>query len=170
MKDSTGSSPFPTTHWSLVLAAGEISSEKARAALAQLCSSYWYPVFAFVRRKGHSIDDAQDLTQSFFARLIEKGDIADANRTRGRFRTFLLTACQHFLANEYDRTRAAKRGGGNLPVSIDAVVAEERYERTLSPKRGTNREIPAARSQIRWLEKRLLLIAAGNRCIMELWS
>lgn len=132
MRDSTGPSAFPTTHWSLVLAAGEITSEESRKALAQLCSSYWYPVFVFVRRKGYSRDDAQDLTQSFFARLIEKKDIADADRDRGRFRTFLLTACQHFLANEYDRTRTKKRGGGELPVSIDTAVAEARYELALS--------------------------------------
>lgn len=113
-----------------MLAAGESGTD----ALAQLCSMYWYPIFAFVRRKGHTVDEAQDLTQGFFARLIEKQDLADADRTRGRFRTFLLTACQHFLSNERDRTRALMRGGGALPVSIDAVIAEGRYVSSLADK------------------------------------
>lgn len=125
-------SRFTTTHWSLVLAAGERSTAEAEQALARLCSRYWYPVFAFVRRQGHSSEDARDLTQSFFARVIEKGDLAAADRTRGRFRTFLLTACSHFLSNQRDRERAAKRGGGRVPVPIDLAEAEGRYERALS--------------------------------------
>lgn len=123
---------FATTQWSLVLAAGERGSAGAEEALARLCSLYWYPVFAFVRRQGHPSDEAQDLTQGFFARLIEKGDLAGADRSRGRFRSFLLTACQHFLSNERDRTRALKRGGGLLPMSIDVVAAEGRYARALA--------------------------------------
>ena len=123
---------FATTHWSLVLAAGERGSAEAEEALARLCSLYWYPVFAFVRRQGHPPEEAQDLTQGFFARLIEKGDLADADQSRGRFRSFLLAACQHFLSNERDRTRAQKRGGGHLPISIDAAAAEGRYERALA--------------------------------------
>src|SRR5688572_4114943 len=99
---------FATTQWTLVLAAGRRGSAEADVALAQLCSLYWYPIFAFVRRRGHSVEDAQDLTQSFFARLIEKEDFAAADRDRGRFRTFLLTACQHFLLNEHDRRQALK--------------------------------------------------------------
>ena len=123
---------FETTQWSLVLAAGQGGSPTAEQALARLCASYWYPVFAFVRRRGHSPEDAQDLTQGFFARLIEKGDLGDADRTRGRFRTFLLTACQHYLANEHDRAQTQKRGGGQTPVPIDVAIAERRYERALS--------------------------------------
>jgi RNA polymerase sigma-70 factor (ECF subfamily) len=123
---------FATTQWSLVLAAGQAGSAAAEEALARLCSLYWYPVFAFVRRRGHSADEAQDLTQGFFARLIEKGDIGDADRSRGRFRSFLLTACQHFLANEHDRAVAQKRGGGGFAISIDVAAAEGRYERALS--------------------------------------
>lgn len=123
---------FATTQWSLVLAAGERGSAGAEEALAHLCSLYWYPVFAFVRRQGHPTDEAQDLTQGFFTRLIEKGDLAGADRSRGRFRSFLLTACQHFLSNERDRTRALKRGGGLLPVSIDVAAAEGRYARALA--------------------------------------
>jgi RNA polymerase sigma factor (sigma-70 family) len=123
---------FETTEWSLVLAAGQGESEKAEQALARLCTLYWYPVFAFVRRKGHPPEDAQDLTQGFFWRLIEKGDLGDADRSRGRFRSFLLTACQHYLANERDRSQAQKRGGGQTPVPIDAAVAERRYERAFA--------------------------------------
>src|SRR5438552_228186 len=92
---------FATTSWSLVLAAGGASATTAaEEALATLCSRYWYPVFAFVRRQGYPPEDARDLTQGFFTRVIEKGDVADADRSRGRFRTFLLTACSHFLSNE----------------------------------------------------------------------
>ena len=123
---------FATTQWSLVLAAGRRGSAGAEEALARLCALYWYPVFAFVRRQGHLPDDAQDLTQGFFTRLIDKGDLGDADRNRGRFRSFLLTACQHYLSNERDRARADKRGGGRLPVSIDGAAAESRYERALA--------------------------------------
>jgi RNA polymerase sigma-70 factor (ECF subfamily) len=115
-----------------VLAAGRRGSAAGEEALARLCSHYWYPVFAFIRRRGCSVDEAQDLTQGFFARLIEKGDLAAADRNRGRFRSFLLTACRHYLANERDRARARKRGGGRAPLSIDVVAAEGRYERALA--------------------------------------
>lgn len=123
---------FETTQWSLVLAAGERGSPAAEEALARLCEQYWYPVFAFVRRKGYSTADAQDLTQGFFARLIEKGDLGDADRSRGRFRSFLLTACQYYVANERDRARTRKRGGGAPALSIDVALAEGRYERALA--------------------------------------
>lgn len=123
---------FATTQWSLVLAAGQRGSAGAEDALARLCSSYWYPVFAFVRRQGYPSHEAQDLTQGFFARLIEKGDLRAADRSRGRFRSFLLTNCQYFLANERDRAQALKRGGGQVPLSIDVAAAEGRYERALA--------------------------------------
>jgi RNA polymerase sigma-70 factor (ECF subfamily) len=123
---------FETTQWSLVLAAGQRGSAAAEEALARLCSLYWYPVFAFVRRQGYARDAAQDLTQGFFARLIEKGDLRAADRSRGRFRSFLLTNCQYFLANERDRALARKRGGGRVPLSIDVAAAEGRYERALA--------------------------------------
>jgi RNA polymerase sigma-70 factor (ECF subfamily) len=129
---SSGGGRFATTQWSLVLAAGQRGSAGAEQALARLCALYWYPVFAFVRRRGHPPDEAEDLTQAFFARLIEKGDLGDADRSRGRFRSFLLTACQYFLANERDRTLTLKRGGGRVPLSIDAAVAEGRYEQALA--------------------------------------
>ncbi|MBS0574824.1 MAG: sigma-70 family RNA polymerase sigma factor [Proteobacteria bacterium] len=122
---------FATTSWSLVLAAGERGSVKAEQALERLCALYWYPIFAFVRRQGHGADAAQDLTQGFFSVLIGKGEIARADRARGRFRSFLLASCQHFLANERDRDHALKRGGGVVSVPIDIVAAEQRYERAL---------------------------------------
>jgi len=118
---------FRTTHWSVVLAAREPNAPQAAAALAGLCHTYWYPLYAFVRRKGHSPHDAQDLTQSFFARLLEKNYLAQADRERGRFRTYLLAALTHFLADEWDKARRLKRGGGREMISFDAASAEERY-------------------------------------------
>ncbi len=123
---------FPETQWSLVLAAGGPGSTAAAPALERLCALYWYPIFAFVRRQGHPLEDAQDLTQSFFTRLIDKGDLAAADRARGRFRSFLLTACQHFLLNERDRMAAVKRGGGRVALPIDIAALEERHQRSLA--------------------------------------
>lgn len=127
-----GRGRFATTQWSLVLVAGARGSAEAEEALERLCSLYWYPVFAFVRRCGHGAQEAQDLTQSFFTRIIEKGDLGDADPSRGRFRSFLLTACQHFLSNARDRALALKRGGGAPVLSIDFAAAEGRYQRFLS--------------------------------------
>jgi len=118
---------FATTHWSVVVAAGGSQSPLAEEALEQLCWTYWYPLYAFVRRKGRSPHDAQDLTQAFFARLLEKNYVAQADRERGRFRTYLLAALTHFLADEWDKTRRLKRGGGREIISFDAASAEERY-------------------------------------------
>ena len=118
---------FRTTHWSVVLAAGGQPTVSSQEALAQLCRTYWYPLYAFIRRKGHGPHDAQDLTQSFFARLLEKNYLAQADRERGRFRTFLLAALTHFLADEWDKARRLKRGGGRELISFDAASAEERY-------------------------------------------
>ncbi|HEY1377696.1 MAG TPA: sigma-70 family RNA polymerase sigma factor [Gemmataceae bacterium] len=115
---------FATTRWSLVAAAKDPA---ARQALADLCGLYWYPVYAFVRRRGYSADDAGDLTQEFFARLIEKAGVAGADPAKGRFRSYLLGACRHFLANERDRAAAQKRGGGRPVGSLDLADAERRY-------------------------------------------
>jgi DNA-directed RNA polymerase specialized sigma24 family protein len=128
----TGDGRFATTQWSLVLAAGAGRSKAGDEALARLCAQYWYPVFAFVRRQGHDVAAAEDLTQGFFARLLEKGDLRAADRSRGRFRSFLLTNCQYFLANERDRAVASKRGGGRVPLSIDVAAAEGRLERAVA--------------------------------------
>jgi RNA polymerase sigma factor (sigma-70 family) len=118
---------FITTHWSVVLTAGQSDTTRAQAALEQLCQTYWYPLYAYVRRRGHSVEDAQDSTQEFFARLLAGHWVGDADRAKGRFRTFLLTALNRFLANEWDRSRARKRGGGVLSVPLDTAVAESRY-------------------------------------------
>ncbi len=120
-------SRFRTTHWSLVVAAQDRAAPQAAAALEELCRAYWYPLYAFVRRQGNDPEEAQDLTQGFFTRLLEKDCLADVDRARGRFRSFLLAACKHFLANERDRTNALKRGGGTLRHSLTLRDAEERY-------------------------------------------
>jgi RNA polymerase sigma-70 factor (ECF subfamily) len=118
---------FVTTHWSQVLAAGRSDSTRAQDALASLCSTYWYPLYAYVRRRGYDPHDAQDLTQEFFARLLQQNWLAQANRARGRFRTFLLSSLSHFLSNEWHRARAKKRGGGLQTVPIQLDTAETRY-------------------------------------------
>ena len=110
-----------------MLTAGRGDTTRAYAALSRLCETYWYPLYAYVRRRGHSLEDAQDLTQEFFARLLAGKWVGDAQRAKGRFRTFLLTALSRFLANEWDKTRAGKRGGGNAPLPFDTKVAESRF-------------------------------------------
>jgi len=125
--DPAGSRSFATTHWSLVLAAAHDSRPDARAALATLCETYWYPLYTYVRRRGYRAEEALDLTQEFFARLLEKESLRVADRARGRFRSFLLASLNHFLANEWDRARAEKRGGGRRTISMDAAGAEGRY-------------------------------------------
>jgi RNA polymerase sigma-70 factor (ECF subfamily) len=113
----------------VVLAAARSHTTSGRDSLARLCKVYWYPLYAYVRRRGHSAEDAEDLTQEFFSRLLEKNWIADADRTKGRFRTFLLAAVNHFLADEWDKARAVKRGGGMPLLSLDADIARARYLR-----------------------------------------
>jgi RNA polymerase sigma-70 factor (ECF subfamily) len=124
---ATGSPEFTTTHWSVVLAAGADSSPGARQALEVLCRAYWYPLYASVRRTGHSPEDAQDLTQSFFARLLEKDSLRAADPAHGRFRSFLLTALKHFVHTEWEKARAEKRGGFRAFISLDEQDAEGRY-------------------------------------------
>lgn len=123
---------FPTTHWSLVLAAGGSRSSESRHALDELCRLYWPPVYSFVRSSGHDAEAALDLTQGFFARLLEKGDLKQADRARGRFRSFLLASVKHFVANEWDRARAQRRGGGKTLASLDIEDAEARYGLSLA--------------------------------------
>lgn len=118
---------FTTTHWSVVLAAEGADSHQAAEALEKLCRAYWYPLYAYVRRSGHSPEDAQDLTQEFFARLIAKHYLAAVHPERGRFRWFLLLTVKRFLLNEHERATAAKRGGKHPHVSFDGRKAEERY-------------------------------------------
>jgi DNA-directed RNA polymerase specialized sigma24 family protein len=120
-------SKFQTTSWTLVVSAAEAPTADSRRALATLCQMYWHPVYAFIRRNGHDRDHAQDLTQGFFAVLLEKNYLRDADRERGRFRSFLLASVKHFLANEWDKEHALKRGGDQVAVPIDLVDAEASY-------------------------------------------
>jgi RNA polymerase sigma-70 factor (ECF subfamily) len=136
-----GRREFTTTHWSLVGVAqsDEATRTRARTALEELCRAYWYPLYAFVRRRGHGPHDAQDLTQSFLLRFIESGGFAGADRDRGRFRTYLLGALKHFLANEWHRARRQKRGGGVPLVELDALDPEARY--ALEPAQPADAEV-----------------------------
>jgi RNA polymerase sigma-70 factor (ECF subfamily) len=118
---------FSTTNWSQVLAAGQQGLPEARDALTSLCRTYWYPLYAFVRRSGYQPDDAQDLTQAFFMQLLEKDYLRAVDRARGRFRSFLLAAFQHFVSKERDRARAQKRGGGKPTLPLDFAAGEQRY-------------------------------------------
>lgn len=123
-----GATPvFGTTHWSVVVAARDLSAPDAQAALARLCQTYWYPLYCCVRRHGRSPEDAQDLTQAFFEKLIQRNQISLADRERGRFRTFLLRSLENFLRNEHEKATTRKRGGGQCLVSWDAQSAEDRY-------------------------------------------
>lgn len=119
---------FATTRWSVVLAAGHSDTTHARAALEKLCRTYWYPLYAYVRRRGHSPEDAQDLTQEFFAQLLERQSLMCADPNLGRFRSFLLTAMNHFLIGEWKKTQAQKRGGGCPVLSLDWAGAAERFD------------------------------------------
>ena len=116
---------FASTQWSLVLAAGRRSTPDAEQALAKLCGAYWPPIYAYLRRRGYLAPEAEDLTQSFFVRLLEKNDLRDASPERGKFRSFLLASLKHFLANEWDRAKARKRGGQFQFISLEEIASQE---------------------------------------------
>jgi RNA polymerase sigma factor (sigma-70 family) len=126
-KRDAGGAGFDTTNWSVVYAA-QGDSEGARAALEKICYAYWRPIYSFVRREGRSVEDAQDLTQGFFARVLERRDLDTVRKEKGRLRSYLLTALKHFLANERQRTTSAKRGGGRPLVSLEEMAARERSD------------------------------------------
>lgn len=156
--DRTASPPgrwFPTTHWSVVLAIGQESSVQSREALEKLCSVYWAPLYAYIRRQGRSPEDAEDLTQDFFARLFEKDYLKRADRERGKFRTFLLTSLKHFLVNDWQKRHAAKRGAGRV-VACDFQAAEAEYAAA-----GSAGLTPDELYERRWAEA--LLEQAANR-------
>ena len=118
---------FRTTHWSLVLAGAQKETPEGREALERLCEAYWHPLYAYIRRQGYDIEGARDLTQAYFARLLEKNYLSKVKPEAGRFRSFLLSSLNHFLANERDRSHASKRGGVRAPISLDTGKAEQRY-------------------------------------------
>ncbi len=122
---------FATTRWSVVLTAGRRSSPKAVTALEELCSAYWYPLYVYVRRRGYDRDDAADLTQAFFVQLLENNRLEHVEPSKGRFRSFLIASMKNFLANEWDRSRAQRRGGGRMPISIDIRTADAAYRHEL---------------------------------------
>jgi RNA polymerase sigma factor (sigma-70 family) len=126
-RSNVGREGFSTTRWTMIVAAGRSSDGQGRMAMEELCRTYWYPLYAHVRRRGHSKEDAEDLTQSFFARLLEKNHLDGLSPERGRFRSFLLAALKHFLANEWDKSQSKKRGGGVSLLSLDWQDAESRY-------------------------------------------
>jgi Sigma-70 region 2 len=123
-----GSSQFPTTRWTLVIAAGDPHRKEARSALVSLCENYWYPLYAYLRRRGYPADQAQDLTQEFFIRVLEGRYLDRADPEKGRFRSFILTSLKFFVADEEDRQRACKRGGGAV-VPLEFSSGEDRYQR-----------------------------------------
>src|SRR5436190_12877409 len=119
---------FATTHWTVVIAAGRGQSGDAEAALEELCRTYWYPLYVYVRRQTATREDAEDLTQAFFARFLERNYLEKLTSQKGRFRAFLLASLKHFLANEWDRANRQKRGGGVTPLSLDWQSADARYQ------------------------------------------
>jgi len=136
---------FQTTKWSVVIAAGRDNTDASREALSALCSAYWYPIYGFVRSQGHHEEDARDLTQSYFATLLDKSFLEGLKPEAGRFRSFLLVSVRNFLHNERDRERAVKRGGGREPLSLDTADAEQRFH--LEPP---SPDSPAERFERRW--------------------
>jgi RNA polymerase sigma factor (sigma-70 family) len=178
-----GGAPFRTTHWSVVhLAADAESAERAQQAFAEFCQAYWPPLYAFLRHRGHPSNDAQDLTQAFFVHLMEYKTLTRANREKGKLRTFLLGSLQNFLANEYDRAQALKRGGGKQIVSLDdenfsqaeaAMVAAPEMDATSRfdlawasnvVKRAWKRleQTFAADGKVQWLEEMRPFLAGGT--------
>jgi RNA polymerase sigma-70 factor (ECF subfamily) len=135
---------FATTHWTVVLAAGRRSTPQSDRALEELCRTYWFPLYAYVRRRGHTKEDAEDLTQTFFARFLEKNYLEGLSAERGRFRAFLLASLKHFLANEWDKSRRQKRGGNLTHLSLDWQTADTQFQiaatAEFSPDKAFDRE------------------------------
>jgi RNA polymerase sigma-70 factor (ECF subfamily) len=139
------SNQFATTQWKVVIQARDGTESQARLALESLCQAYWFPLYAYVRRRGHDADQARDLTQAFFADLLGRNFLETIDRSKGRFRSFLLASLEHFLSHERDKANARKKGGGALPVSLDTADAEVRYR--LEP---ADRETPEVVFERRW--------------------
>jgi RNA polymerase sigma-70 factor (ECF subfamily) len=174
--DSTSSSTprgdaFATTRWTVVLAAGRKSSPQSDRALGELCQTYWYPLYAYVRRQGYTKEDAEDLTQAFFARFLEKNYLEGLAAERGKFRAFLLASLKHFLANEWDKANRQKRGGGAQHLSLDWQSADERYDLDppdpASPDKAFDREWALALLERVVLRLREESAAAGKTALFE---
>jgi RNA polymerase sigma-70 factor (ECF subfamily) len=135
---------FATTHWTVVLAAGKRHTPQSDGALEELCRNYWFPLYAYIRRRGHSKEDAEDLTQAFFARLLQKKFLENLDGEKGKFRAFLLASLKHFLANEWDKSQRQKRGGGAAHLSLDWQTADTKFQVTAtnepSPDQAFDRE------------------------------
>ena len=119
---------FATTHWTVVLAAGQRNTPQSNSALEELCRTYWFPLYAYVRRRGHTKEDAKDLTQAFFACFLAKNYLAGLSAERGRFRAFLLASLKHFLINDWKKSQCQKRGGGEAPLSLDWQTADTKFQ------------------------------------------
>jgi RNA polymerase sigma-70 factor (ECF subfamily) len=162
---------FTTTHWSVVLAAGQIGSLESELALETLCRGYWYPLYAYLRRRGHAPHDAQDLVQGFFARLLERNFLDVADRERGKFRSFLLAALNHYVGDERDRANAAKRGGGKVLLSLDQELGEGMFLQepapNLSPEREFEKRWASALLQQALVRLRQQYVQAGKGPIFE---
>lgn len=125
---SASAAVFATTRWTLVVRAGSITAPESKRALEELCRLYWYPLYAYVRRQGRSREDAEDITQGFFARFLQRNYLEGLSVEKGRFRAFLLGALKHYLANEHDRNKRLKRGGDSTILSLDWELADQRYQ------------------------------------------
>jgi RNA polymerase sigma-70 factor (ECF subfamily) len=162
---------MPSTLWSVVLRAREGCGPQAREALTALCRAYWYPLYVYVRRQVGSAEQAEDLTQAFFTNLLEKDFLVSVDARKGKFRAYLLACCKHFLANERDRQRAGKRGGGQPILSLDRHLAEERYGRepvdVLSPERSYQRSWAVMLLEHALEQMRQEYHAAGKGAIYE---
>ena len=145
MHYSSGRADFPTTRWTLVAAAGHRDRQDSRPALESLCEAYWYPIYAYARRRRYTPEQAQDHTQEFFTRFIEHDYFDRADPERGRFRSFLLTSFKYYLCDEVGRTRAQKHGGGLAPLAFEVFKGEERYARE-----PVNNETPERLYERRW--------------------
>jgi len=153
-------SAFPQTRWSLVVSARDQDSPAAERALSELCELYWFPLYCFVRRKGHSPQDAEDLTQEFFRLVIEKNFLATADAERGKLRSFLLTAMKHFLSDSWRAGNAQKRGGGKVILSLDQKTAEDRY--LIEP---SHEQTPEALFELHWAQNLLDQIMTKLRAV-----
>jgi RNA polymerase sigma-70 factor (ECF subfamily) len=167
-----GAADFATTQWSLVLRAGDRANADANTALTWLCERYWFPLYAYVRRKGRDVHEAQDLTQEFFTRLLEKNALAVAAPERGKFRGFLLASMKNFLANEWDRVRARKRGGGRPKLSLDLDAGESRLNLKLahvdSPERGFEQQWAMTLLELVVAKLQTEFVADGKSRLFEL--